>query len=201
MLRRLCLPLAIVLLVNPGWGQSKKTADKLQKAEAAFSKGDVGTAEKLLREVVKDDPNSIEGHDMLGILLQTTRRCSQAIPEFTQALDLDDKQKQLSLEQRRQVVDGRAVCYATTGDLAKAKTLYLDALKGDPNYSIYNYNLACVYAELHDLDSALPYLQKAWDMQITMPKGMKFPDPRKDSSFKDYYNDPKFQEAVRNMVQ
>ena len=200
-MRRLSLLLIIFSIASVGWCQSKKTAEKLQKAETAFSKGDVNTAEKLLREVVKDDPNSLEGHDMLGILLQTTRRCSQAIPEFTTALELDDKQKQLSLEQRRQVVDGRAVCYATTGNLEKAKTLYLDALKGDPNYSIYNYNLACVYAELHNLDAALPYLQKAWDMQITMPKGMRFPDPRKDSSFKDYYNDPKFQEAVRNMVQ
>lgn len=201
MLRRICLLLLIVSVATAGWCQSKKIADKLQRAEAAFSKGDAATAEKLLREVIKADPNVIEAHDMLGILLSSTRRYSQAAPEFARALELDDQQKDLSLEQRRQVIDGQAVAYAESGDLQKAKSLYLAALKDDPNFTLYNYNLACVYAELHDLDAALPYLQKAWDMRITLPKSMTFPDPRKDSSFKDYYNDPKFQEAVKNMVQ
>lgn len=201
MFRRLCLLVVVVSLATSVWSQNKKTAEKLHRAEAAFSQGDVATAEKLLREVIKSDPNLIEAHDMLGVLLSSTRRYSQAAPEFARALELDDKQKELSLEQRRQVIDGQAVSYAQSGDLQKAKSLYLAALKDDPNFTLYNYNLACVYAELHDLDSALPYLQKAWDMRITLPKGTTFPDPRKDSSFKDYYNDPKFQEVVRDMVQ
>ncbi|HUN88162.1 MAG TPA: tetratricopeptide repeat protein [Terriglobales bacterium] len=201
MLRPLCLLLLVLSLATAAWPQSKKNAEKIQRAETAFSKGDVATAEKLLREVIKDDPTSIEAHDMLGILLQSTRRYSQAAPEFARALELDDKQKELSLEQRRQVIDGQAVSYAQGGDLEKAKSLYLAALKDDPNFALFNYNLACVYAELHDLDAALPYLQKAWDMRVTLPKGMTFPDPRKDSSFKAYYDDPKFQEMVRNMVQ
>jgi hypothetical protein len=33
-----------------------------------------------------------------------------------------------------------------------------------------------------------------------MPSNMKFPDPRQDNSFKPYVNDPKFQDAVMNMV-
>ena len=201
MFRRICLLLIVLSLTTTLWSQNKKTADKLQRAETAFSKGDIATAEKLLRDVIKDNPNSIEAHDMLGILLSSTRRYSQAAPEFARALELDDKQKELSLEQRRQVIDGEAVSYAQSGDLEKAKSLYLAALKDDPNFSMYNYNLACVYAELHDLDSALPHLEKAWDMRITLPKGTSFPDPRKDSSFKDYYNDPKFQAVVQNMVQ
>jgi len=201
MFRRLCLFFIVLSLATSLWSQNKKTTEKLQRAETAFNKGDVGTAEKLLREVIKSDSNSIEGHDMLGILLSSTRRYSQAAPEFARALELDNQQKELSLEQRRQVIDGEAVSYAQSGDLQKAKALYLAALKDDPNFTLYNYNLACVYAELHDLDSALPHLQKAWDMRITLPKGTAFPDPRKDSSFKDYYNNPKFQEVVRNMVQ
>jgi tetratricopeptide (TPR) repeat protein len=113
---------------------------------------------------------------------------------------LDNEQKKLSDDERRRVVDDQAVAFAESGDLQRAKSIYLDAMQKDPDYAMYNYNLACVYAELHDLDSAIPYLKKAWEKRDNMPSDVRFPDPRKDDSFRPYWDDPKFQEAVRNMV-
>lgn len=43
-------------------------------------------------------------------------------------------------------------------------------------------------------------LQAAWKLRKNLGENERFPDPRQDSSFKKYLNDPKFQEAVQNMV-
>jgi tetratricopeptide (TPR) repeat protein len=87
-----------------------------------------------------------------------------------------------------------------SGNLPQAKDIYLKALEKDPDYAMYNYNLACVYAEMHDLDTAITYLKKSWEHRETVPRGTKYPDPRQDNSFKPYLNDPKFQAAVENIV-
>lgn len=194
--------LALILVVAPGVrADEKKVQQKLHRAELEFQRGNVGGAEKLLRDVLKDEPSSIEAHNMLANLLASTRRNSQAAVEYGRVLALDADQKLLSPQEKRNVIDGQAVGYAESGDLDRAKSIYLGVLKEDPDYALYNYNLACVYAELHDLDSAIPYLKKSWEKRDTLPPNAKFPDPRQDRSFASYFNDPKFQDAVRHMVQ
>jgi len=200
-MRRTVVVLLMLLVACSGWGDARKAADKTKRAEAEFRKHNIAGAEKLLREAIKEDPNSVDAHKMLANLLSGTNRYSQATQEFGRVLELDAQQKKLSDEDKRRVIDGQAVAYAESGDLNRAKSIYLAALEKDPDYSMYNYNLACVYAEMHDLDSALPYLKKAWDKRDGLPGDIKFPDPRRDSSFHSYVNDPKFQEAVRDMVQ
>jgi len=200
-MRRTVVVLLMLLVACSGWGDARKAADKTKRAEAEFRKHNIAGAEKLLREAIKEDPNSVDAHKMLANLLSGTNRYSQATQEFGRVLELDAQQKKLSDEDKRRVIDGQAVAYAESGDLNRAKSIYLAALEKDPDYSMYDYNLACVYAEMHDLDSALPYLKKAWDKRDSLPGDIKFPDPRQDSSFHSYVNDPKFLDAVRNMVQ
>jgi tetratricopeptide (TPR) repeat protein len=191
----------LLLLSTFSFADTKKAAEKAHRAEYEFQRHNVAGAEKLLRDAIKEDPNSIDAHNMLANLLTATRRYSQAVTEYGRVLELDAQQNKLSDNDRRHVIDGQAVAYAQSGDLQRAKSIYLDVLGKDPDYSMYNYNLACVYAELHDLDSAIPYLKKSWEKRDNMPSDLKFPDPRKDDSFKAYWNDPKFQDAVRYMVQ
>ena len=200
---RRCLSLLLVVCLAgvAVFADAKKAEEKLRKADAEFARHNVAGAEKLVREAIKEDPASIDAHDMLGNLLTATQRYSQAAQEYSRALELDEQQKKLSPADKRQVIDGQAVAYAESGDLQRAKAIYTAAMKDDPDYAMYNYNLACVYAELHDLDAAIPYLKKSWEERDTLPAGTKFPDPRQDSSFAAYRDDPRFQDAVRNMVQ
>jgi len=201
MVHRYFLVVIIFLAVAPGFADTQKAVEKAHRAEQEFNRHNVVGAEKLLREAIKEDPEYIDAHDMLANLLGATNRNSLAAQEYGRVLELDAKQNKLSAEHKRLVIDNQAVAYAQSGDLERAKSIYLDVLKGDPDYAMYNYNLACVYAEMHDLDSALPYLKKSWANRNNMPTNIKFPDPRKDNSFRSYVDDPKFQEAVRNMVQ
>ena len=197
------IPVLLILFLFTGllYADTKKAVDKAHRAEMEFQRHNVAGAEKLLRDAIKEDPDYIDAHDMLANLLSATSRYSQAAQEYGRVLELDAKQNKLSDEHKRQIIDGQAVAYAESGDLQRAKSIYLEAIKTDPDYARYNYNLACVYAEMHDLDSAIPYLKKAWEKRANMPATTPFPDPRKDSSFKAYLDDPKFQEVVRNMVQ
>ena len=195
------LPLIFVIAVAVFADNNKKVEEKLARADIEFRRGNFPGAEKLIRDAIKKDPNSIDAHNMLATLLSGTGRYSQAAAEYSQVLELDATQKKLSKNNKRRAIDGQAVAYAESGDLDRAKSIYLAALKDDPDYAMYNYNLACVYAELHDLDSAIPYLKKSWAQRDTLPSDIKYPDPRKDSSFRAYLNDPRFQDAVRYMVQ
>ncbi len=201
MRRFVVLLMAVLFVSGLAAADGKKAKEKLKKADFELQRGNVGGAEKNLRDAIQEDPNSVEAHDSLARLYDLTRRYSAAAKEYTTAVELDDKVHQFNEDQRRQLISDQGAAYAQAGYRDRARDIYLKALEKDPDYALYNYNLACVYAELQDLNAALPYLKKSWENRNTLPAGMKFPDPRQDNSFKPYLNDAKFQEAVRNIVQ
>jgi Tfp pilus assembly protein PilF len=200
-MRRLVF-LCLVLLFATGFAlaDAKKAHEKVKKAEAELARRNLNGAEKNLIDAIKEDPSSVEAHDALGRLYSGTGRYSAAAREFSAAVLSDDQQHKYNDVQRRQLIDDQGVAYALSGNLQQAKDIYLKALEKDPDYAMYNYNLACVYAEMHELATAIPYLKKSWEHRDTLPSNMKYPDPRQDKSFKPYLNDPKFQAAVENIV-
>ena len=200
MRRWIGLVLMAALATSPLFADAKKAKEKVRKAEAEYARRNYPGAEKLLRQAIEEDPSSIDAHGALADLLSATQRNSQAAREYAKTLALDDQQKVLTANQRRGFTDQLGVTTALGGDLEGAKKIYLDAIAKDPDYAMFNYNLACVYAEQGDLDSALPYLKKSWEHRDTLQGGMKFPDPRQDNSFKRFLDDKRFQETVRNMV-
>jgi Tfp pilus assembly protein PilF len=179
---------------------AKKTKERIRKAEAEFARYNVNGAEKELKKALEEDPGSIDAHLALADLYSATRRNPQAAQEYTRTIELDDQQRKLTTDQRRRAIDQQGVSYALSRDYDRAKRIYLDALAKDPEYAMFNYNMACVYAEMDDLESAIPYLKKAWEHRETLPSDVKFPDPRKDDSFKSFWNDKRFLEAVQNIV-
>jgi tetratricopeptide (TPR) repeat protein len=200
MRRMVSICLLLLFATGISFADAKKAQDKIRKAEVDVQRRNLGGAEKNLLDAIKEDPNSVEAHDALGRLYSGTGRYSAAAREFTAAIAADEQQHKYNEDQRRQMIDDQGVAYAMSGNLPQAKDIYLKALEKDPDYAMYNYNLACVYAEMHDLDTAITYLKKSWEHRETVPRGTKYPDPRQDNSFKPYLNDPKFQAAVENIV-
>lgn len=200
MRRMVSVCLLLLFATGLSFANAKKAQEKVRKAEVDLQRRNFGGAEKNLLDAIKEDPNSVEAHDALGRLYAGTGRYSAAAREFTAAIAADDQLHKYNEDQRRQMIDDQGVAYAQSGNLPQAKEIYLKALEKDPDYAMYNYNLACVYAEMHDLDTAITYLKKSWEHRDNMPRGMKYPDPRTDNSFKPYLNDPKFQAAVENIV-
>ena len=192
----LALLLACTFAVSAAADQ-KSVNDKIRKAH---QQRNPEKAEKLLREAIAEDPDSIAAHRELAGLLLAMRHFSAAAEEYGRTAELDDAQHKLSDDDRRRVLDSHGLSYALGGEYERAQKVYLAAIEKDPEYPIFYFNLACTYAEMGQLDPALKYLREAWKRRKNVLEGESFPDPRQDSSFARYKDDPRFQEAVRDMV-
>jgi Tfp pilus assembly protein PilF len=182
------------------FADQKKARENLTKAEREAAVGNLTKAEKLLRDAVQQDPSYLKAHTRLADVLFQMRKFGAASDEYAAALKINDTQKQLGEDEVRQVTDQLGVSTAMGGNLPKAKNIFEEAIQRDPDYALFRYNLACTYAEMGDLDTAILHLQEAWKRRRSLAEGERFPDPRQDSSFKRYLDDPRFQEAVREMV-
>ncbi len=178
----------------------KKAVDLVNKANHEVANRNLPKAEKLLREAVQEDAAYVKAHRLLGDVLFFERKFGAAYDEYAATLKFDEAQRSLGESEKHAVTNQLGVSAAFAGNLAKAKEVFADAVKGDPEYPIYRYNLACTYAEMGELDTALVHLKDAWARRANLGEGERFPNPREDSSFKKYANDPRFQDAVRNMV-
>ena len=117
------------------------------------------------------------------------------IGAYERAREIDLKDHSLTPEQRHEVNDNLGVAYGLAGQFDKSIALLEGAIKDDPEYGEYEYNLACDYSEKGDIDQALVHLKRAWALRSSF----KFPDPREDSSFKRWLDDPAFRDAVGKM--
>lgn len=218
-LRKIFLLIIVVCIAGAALAQSKEAQEKYYKAlkELDWRKGGHGRgyydpynpryvppnpqkAEKLFNEaaaVAPDWPLPTYG---LGDLNYVLGKYVSAAEAYSKARAIDDKKKQLDNDQRHDLLNQLGLSYALARKYKEARQVYESALKEDDAFPLYHYNLACVYAETKDLDNALSHLKLAWEHRENMPSDIEFPDPRKDSSFEEYLDDPAFKEAVEAMV-
>jgi tetratricopeptide (TPR) repeat protein len=196
-MRRWILVLMIAALALPLVAQTKEARDKYQSALRAR---DPLKAERLLKESIAADPTWLKPQLELGGLYSALRRWEDASNTLAKVRDLDNQQKKLTEEERRHALDALGVAQAQARKYDEAIKTYTAALKDDPEYPLYEYNLSRTFAEKGDLKSALPHLKRAWELKDNLPRGTRFPDPRKDNSFRQYWSDQRFLDAVENMV-
>ncbi|HEX8925888.1 MAG TPA: hypothetical protein VF786_08860, partial [Terriglobales bacterium] len=149
-LATLCLFLAVVCssVLAQTYVPNKSAWNKYQDAQKVLQvRHDVMRAMKLYLEAAVADPNWAEPHIGLAGLYNMTKKYSGAAEEWQKARELDDKHKQLTPQQRHEVLDGLGVSLALDGEIDRSMAVYREAIKEDPNYPLYHYNLACGYAE------------------------------------------------------
>jgi tetratricopeptide (TPR) repeat protein len=122
-----------------------------------------------------------------------------AIGPYRKALELEKQQPQLERDLWRVLVDNLGMSYGLTGDLANAKATFEYGLSKDPTYPLFHYFLACTYAEMGDLDSAIRYLKSAFANKRNLIAGEQMPDPATDDSFQRFVKDEKFRAALKEL--
>lgn len=126
------------------------------------------------------------------------RQVAAAAPVFESALMLvstvDDATKW-----RRVATDQASMSYGMAGDLKRSRALNESAIKQDPTYPIYYYNLACADAESGDASAARQHLQQAFDRRSNTLTGETFPDPTKDDSILKLKSDRDFWNFVQSL--
>jgi tetratricopeptide (TPR) repeat protein len=202
MKKLLALFLLVLLACGVAAAETKESRDKLEKArrELQSPRRNLAHVEKLIQDSLKASPDFLEAQRALADLYYLENRFDSAAAEYLKARALDDSQKKLSRADRNLLLDGLGLSQAQGRHYDDAISTYKAALAEDDAYALFEYNLACTYAMKGDLDSALPHLTKSWELRDSLPNGVEFPDPRKDDSFKRYWNDSRFKQAVENIV-
>jgi tetratricopeptide (TPR) repeat protein len=124
---------------------------------------------------------------------------SGAITYYWKALALDKQGKSLGREQWLLLADRLGMAFGLSGDFTMAKQTYEWAISQEPEYPMFFYHLAWVYAEMNDLDEALSNLRLAYKYKSKVLADQKFPSPRSDPSFKKYLNNKMFMAELLKM--
>jgi hypothetical protein len=96
------------------------------------------------------------------------------------------------LLRRRVITDNAGMAYGISGNLRKARELFENAIKTDPDYPLYYYNLACADAEEGNLKAARIHLEQAFARKANVLPGESIPDPKEDDSFLPHRGDKEF---------
>jgi predicted Zn-dependent protease len=181
-------------------GQDTPASDDLgDRAVREFRNNDWPAAERDFREIVKREPSNILAQIYLGQTLFRQERYADAAIFLQKARDLEKSGKELSTVQDRILTDQLVMSYGVSGELKKTHPLLNEAIAKDPDYPLNYYNLACAYAEEGDKAKALANLQLAFDRKANVLKGEQMPDPRADSSFRQYVRDSDFVSLTKKL--
>ncbi len=92
----------------------------------------------------------------------------------------------------RIVTDQLSISLGLSGDLSGSRKVNEAAIKKDPDYPLYYYELACADAEVGDPRAAQEHLQQAFDRRTHVMQGERFPDPTADDSLQKLREDAAF---------
>lgn len=177
-------------------GAGNQAITELEQGLGYYRRRDLARAVTHLSNAVRLNPELIRAHAYLGHACFYLRRWPEAIAALEQALSLDRRRRVLGLLERRVAVDNLGMAHALNGDLRRAREIFQEAIREDPNYPLFHYNLACTLSELGDTDQALASLETALRLRPHLAPGESLPDPQQDDSFRRLAGDIRFQKIA-----
>jgi tetratricopeptide (TPR) repeat protein len=124
----------------------------------------------------------------------------KAAERYRAAFELERKERRLSVELWRALVEQLANSYAANRDYARAREVLEYGLAHEPARFRFNYNLARVYAAQDDLDNTVAFLEKAAHNKKHHEKAPALsppPDPLNDPVFARFKKVDKFKKAAK----
>jgi tetratricopeptide (TPR) repeat protein len=135
-----------------------------------------------------------------GSIFYLQKNWSRAAQHYEKALEREKTKRTLSPTEWKVLIDNLGMAYIASGNFQSAKSTLEYGVHEDATYPMFRYNLACVYAESNDLETALEQLKMAFHYRNnSLPGERGMPDPAKDDSFKRYLGDPRFQNLTQEL--
>jgi len=103
------------------------------------------------------------------------------------------------LKWQRVTTDQLAMSLGMSGDITSSRAVNIAAIKRDPTYPIYYYNLACADGEENNMGDAQRHLTQAFERRANVLPGETMPDPATDDSFQVLMQDPTFAAFVKTL--
>jgi hypothetical protein len=171
-----------------------------------YSEAPIHFADASLHRILasfKLDPNYVPQFKdvfLFAQILYDTQQFAAAGPLYEEALKkMKAKPPEDAKTMSRVLTDQAGMSYGISGNIAKARAIFEQAIATDPDYPMYYYNLACADAEENKLGDARKHLQQAFDRRANMIQGEPFPDPTKDDSFTPHRDDLAFWTFVEGL--
>ncbi|TYP00175.1 tetratricopeptide repeat protein [Geothermobacter ehrlichii] len=134
----------------------------LNLAITCHEQGNLVTAERIYRDILRQKPSCAQALHMLGVVASQTGHFEEASELISKALQLapDDQNAHFNL----------AVCLQHLGNLQQAERHYRTTLKLAPKRNDARANLAIVLRDLDRLDEAITLLRKAVEQEPDHPE-------------------------------
>ena len=126
----------------------------------------------------------------------------QAIPPYQKALDLEKDDPQLDRTLWRILIDNLGMAYGMAGQFKEAKATFEQGIESDPTYPMFHYNLACIFADMNDINHAMQSLKTAFRYRKNQTPGdTDIPDPRQSASFQRFMKNNRFRAVVESLTE
>jgi tetratricopeptide (TPR) repeat protein len=117
---------------------------------------------KMLRTMVKEDPENLNAWIRLGNILMDSKRFTEAIEAYARALELDPRNVNVRVDM--------GTCYRNTGQPERAVEEYRKALTYNPKHLYAHKNLGVVLAyDLNRIKEAIPEFETYLKLSPTAP--------------------------------
>lgn len=147
---------------------SQKSEYKLYYANDLIDAGNTEEAEKIARQIRKQDPLNVDGLMLYGRILKTQKKFVEATELFKSVLYAKENYAPALYE--------RGDIYLTQEELDRAGRYFSKALKADPNYGMAAYKLSVVAKKQKKWS--------AWRKYLTMAKKLEPKNKEIDEAYK-----------------
>ncbi len=129
-------------------------------ARAAFAQGEEEKAASLFKRAAEIKPDDYQTLCLLVPIYKSLGRKEESRMAAQQGLERAERQLALELDNPRPAYLG-ASALLTLGDSARAREWTARALAIDPDDILVQYNVACIYSRLGELEQALDLLERS----------------------------------------
>jgi Tfp pilus assembly protein PilF len=162
---RLCRILALLAILIPAKGFAQRAAPKsgearkppklspiLQEAEELLRQGSIDEAKKKIEEELQQNPSSVDGYTLLGIVYTDEKDYANALQSFQDALKLNPNSTR--------ALNNLGNLYVAQKKLDLAEKEFRKVLRIEPGNRDGNYNLGLVLMAAGSPADAISYLQR-----------------------------------------
>ena len=128
-------------------------------ARACFARGKLDRAAELLEQAIAIRPDDYQSETLLVPVYRSLGRKADATEAARKGLEMAQKELVANPENPRPAYLG-AVALAHLGESTRAREWAARALAIDPDDILTQYNIACLYSVLGDIDAAIEMLER-----------------------------------------
>ena len=137
---------------------------------------------------------------LCGIALHRAKSYPEAI-ESLKAWQKNSQNADVKTSKYRMGIVALGIAYSFCGRLNEAREIFESALLKDPEYPLFHYNLACVFALQNKPSVMLEQLKLAKQFRSNLEPDVPLSNPANNSSFKRFLENPEFKEVCKDWPQ